>query len=334
MARPVLVLVFLNLLQSLWTLIFDQNGHDQDSTHPQYCPIGNVPASDLYSTLSGSAYFGHYANCNERMFNHIYEHLEERITRPRDIHFERTDAENMQRRRRRCKVSHRNRLLQFLHDIGEQPKLWTSAYHNGWNPSSLSRDFKHILVHFVLQFNDDWIKPLTPTQRRDAMVYENYPTAYCSWDGSMYRRRMTYILPENMERADWYDHKRKYPESINAQAVATKSNVVTHLLTGVPGRMHDSNTARYLGIDNWPQSTLVDSGYGVDPRFIGPDGSLEHKQQRAHIEWLFGENKMDWAMVGGVYRRSSSFHSLAIRASFILSNMKKVFGPNHTVLPC
>eukprot|EP00483_Globobulimina_turgida_P001140 UN01142 len=312
--KHVAAIIIINLMQSLQAIVMQNNDVDNlCDDDKMYQRIGKQPPKDIYSDIKKTPFFGHRANCNQLMFEHIFNEMDMDMNLPRNIDFEYSFDENALRKQRKCKISNRNRLLEWLHQLGEQPKVWNSAYDNGWNPSSISRDFKHILMYFVRNFGH-YIRPLSDQEKRDSMVYDNYPQVYCSLDGSMFRRRKTYILRDDISRPDYYDHKQKWAESINVQAIATKSNIVTHLLTGVPGRMCDSNASRYIGADNWDNSTLVDDGYPADSRFVRPDDSMEHKQARAHVEWLFGSTKMNCQMVGGVYRRSSSWHSMVIRA--------------------
>ena len=117
--------------------------------------------------------------------------------------------------------------------MSEQPRIWNCAFENHWNISSVSRDFKHILIYFNKRFSD-WISPLSDEQKVAAQgLYQHNDDSCCALDGSMFRRYKRKYLENGIRRSDYYDHKRKYPEALNVQCVATKSNVVTHLLTGL-----------------------------------------------------------------------------------------------------
>ena len=108
--------------------------------------------------------------------------------------------------------------------------------------------------------------------------------------------------------------------------VVSAVGVCVELLTGCPGRMCDANASQYVCRADWPASTLVDQGYpAFDPRFVLPDGTQAHMTDRVLVEHFLGRNKMNWQMTGGVFRRKSAWHSLCIRGSIILSNMKKIF---------
>eukprot|EP01084_Bolivina_argentea_P242205 406389_1 len=329
--KSMIMILIINLLEQLcWTFLADDEDEFEFEfqSNEQGWQIGaNFPPQDIYNDIKGTIFFPHHANCNEKMFEYIKNGMGNVITQSRNNKFVYSRQQNLLRRRRKNKITVENRILEFLHQHGEQTKVWESAFHNGWNPSSVSRDYKHCLIHFVATFNG-WIRPLTDAQKRDCRVYENYPTVFCGIDGSMFQRRITHKLPNHISRRDYYDHKSKYGESQNVQAVATKANITTHLTTGIPGAMCDSNACRYIAVNEWDRGILSDSGYPQERRFVRSDGTMEHKQERAHIEHLFHQVKGDWEMVGGVYNRDSKYHSLAIRAAFILNNMKKSFGTN------
>ena len=214
--------------------------------------------------------------------------------------------------------------------MNENQREWTSARDNGWNITSVSKDFFHVLIQFCKTFADDWICKPTDDEKRDWQgSIKGYPTAYQIMDGVMMRRRKTKNLPEGVERSDYYDHKLNMPEAVDVQAVANPNGFVTELLTGGPGSMGDSTLSRFVCNDDWKDSTLVDGTYPQRPEFIKCDGSKAHKRGRVTIEWVFGRVKTDWWIVGDIYRKSSRFHNLAIRAAFVLNNMKKMWALNY-----
>ena len=292
-------------------------------------PPIDCPAKDLKQELYGTAFFPSYVNMPTELYDYIEQtwmQSEHPPSECRNIYFEYSDQANKTRRRRPCKISDPNRIIQFLHEMCESPRVWTSAASNGWNISSVSRDFHHMLIQFCRTFGDDWITPMSATQRTNCQgLWPNYPTAYQCLDGSKYRRRKTKNLPPGIERKMYYDWKHKMPEAIDVQAVCNKFGLCTELLTGGPGSMGDANLSHYVCNNDLNGSTLVDGTYANRPQFIKPDGSIEHKQARVCVEWLFGRNKLSWSMTGDVYKRASRWHNLAIRAAFTLSNMKRVW---------
>ena len=106
---------------------------------------------------------------------------------------------------------------------------------------------------------------------------------------------------------------------------------ITDANVTVPGAMCDKNAQYFVAENEWARSVLVDGGYNDidDNRFIGPDGSDLHKDQRTIIEHLFGNVKRNNDSVGRFYRKHKDFHAATINAAFILENMRRVFGPKH-----
>ena len=95
----------------------------------------------------------------------MWEGMKDPIREPRNIYFEYTDEQNRNRRRRPCKISDENRFIEFLHTMNENGRVWTSATINGWNISSVSRDFIHVLIQFCKTYSNDWICKMTDDEK-------------------------------------------------------------------------------------------------------------------------------------------------------------------------
>ena len=302
---------------------------DRQQEYQPRPPMKNTIGKDIKLDLYGTAFFEPYVNLPKPLYDAIwadFECSEHPISEARNIYFEYDEQENKTRRRRKCKISDENRFIEWLHQMNEQPRVWTSAAVNGWNHSSFSRDFIHVTLQFVRTFSDEWVAPMEDDQKRDCMgIWSDFPQSYQAMDGSMSRRRKTKNLPPGVLRKDYYDYKLKMPEAIDVQAVCNPFGICTELLTGGPGSMGDSNLSHFVCNGDWNNSTLVDGTYANRPQFVKPDGSIEHKQARVCVEWLFGRNKLDWAMTGCIFRRASRWHNLVIRAAFTLSNMKRLY---------
>jgi len=324
------------IIAHLWKL-FDLLDEPRKHHPPryQYERIGNLPARDVFGDLFNCGLFPPWVQSNRIMFQHIHDELlaldENDVRQARNVQFKHTAQENLDRRRVPCKISDTNRIVNFLHVMAEAPKVWSSAASNGWNPSSQSRDFRHILYHFVQKFGPIWIRPLNNAEKVSLQgSFYGYPSATQIIDGCMFQRRITKNLDPRFRKIDYFDHKHNHGESLNVQIVATQSGVITHALLGVPGAMHDTNASQYIALNAWNQSIMADDGYpAADPRFIVPDGSALHKEQRVPIEWVNGDIKRASNLVGYIYRNSSMWHEYAIYAALILHNMRKYFGPTH-----
>eukprot|EP01083_Nonionella_stella_P039453 107295_1 len=325
--RQLLMLnLFIRQMSVIIDLVINDEETEVENESSPYQPIGKMPPVDMEATLKGSIFMRQHVNCNETMLDYIVSNLSPQIANPRNINFKYTWDENAARRQSPSKISLINRIIHFMHTMSEKTKVWDNARQNGWNPSSSSRDFKHVLMYFVRTFAD-WIRPMSNAEKLSEQgSFESAPQAYSIIDGSMFRRQKSAKLRPDITRADYYDHKHKTAESINVQAVCTQNQICTHLLTGVPGRMCDSNASRYVAANELPGSMLCDDGYPADPRFCRPDGTDQHKQDRVPVEWMFGHTKNDWCLVGSTWNRSSEWHNLGIRGAFILNNMKRVFG--------
>ena len=45
------------------------------------------------------------------------------------IYFKFSDEENKHRKKRRCKINTKNRIIHFMHTMGDAPKLFNIAFH-------------------------------------------------------------------------------------------------------------------------------------------------------------------------------------------------------------
>ena len=196
--------------------------------------IGNIPVIDVHASIYGTVFWKHYSGVNEQTFDYIDNRLNERIYEARNNDGQYTPAQNAQRRRRPCKVTNTNRILNFLRQMRTGQIIWDSAREYKWNIMSASVDFYHVLLHFVDEFDSEWIRKLTDQEKRDAQgLWPVYPTAYQALDGSHFHRRRSKHLPEGTRRREWYGYKHKYPEVQNVQAVVTKQGIATEVVTGL-----------------------------------------------------------------------------------------------------
>merc|ERR1712154_269795 len=86
--------------------------------------------------------------------------------------------------------------------------------------------------------------------------------------------------------------------------------------------MNDAFASRYICVNDDPGSTLADDGYPARNNvFVLPDGTDEHARQRVKVEHYFARYRLLWKIVGNIYHKGSRWHSLTIRAAFILTNM-------------
>ena len=316
------LLAYFITIVAVYFFIIDDDEDPFALDPPPYQPIGFLPAVDVVGQLYGTPFFGHHLNVNERLFQRILLDIGDAVGAPRNNQFIFSEQQNQQRRRRRCKLSIPNRIAMFLRFLGEDIKIWSQSQEFQTSISSVHRDMVHIGIIFLKKYQG-LIRPLSPHEKVLNRLFEGYPTAEGILDGSMFRRTVPSPSDPTM-----YDYKRKHGSSQNVQAICTKTKVITHLLTGVPGRMCDTNASKFIGNDMGSASIMVDGGYHNDTRFIGPDGTHLHKRQRSGIERVFGRVKMDSAAVGGYYRRGKRWQSLFIWDSFLLYQLKLVYGGN------
>eukprot|EP01083_Nonionella_stella_P063580 165214_1 len=153
-------------------------------------------------------------------------------------------------------------------------------------------------------------------------LFDGYQHAYQALDGSHFQRRTSKRLPAGVRRREMFGWKHRWAECQNVQAAVNHFGMATEVLTGVPGAMPDSTASQYICQDEYYQSTLVDDGYpAANPIFVPPDGTDSHKEHRSVIERYFGRLKLLWQIVGSKYCKGFRYHSLCIRAAFILTNM-------------
>ena len=111
---------------------------------------------NLYSEIHIASYFKHYTGINEDLLNFICSQVEAEIYEARKY--------NLIKKRRRCKTSNKNRTFNFLHQMRTGEMTWDACNH-GWNTTSTSQDFFHVLYHFVKTFDSAWLCPMSYSQR-------------------------------------------------------------------------------------------------------------------------------------------------------------------------
>eukprot|EP01084_Bolivina_argentea_P252038 422954_1 len=293
--------------------------------------IGDRPAVDVFSDIYGTVFFKHETGMREDLFDYIFDRMDDRLSTPRDIYFENSEAENNARKKQPCKLSNANRLICFFRQMRKGKLVWCAAYDHGWNICSVSMDFFHCLLHFVDEFYDDFVTEMTDNQKRDMLgMFDGYPLCYQTLDGSQFLTTKSTRLPEGVRRREMYCWKHRWPEGKNVQAVISHYGHATQVKIG-PGAANDAAMSADMCLDDDDDSTLVDDGYPNRRQFILPDESDEHKAGRTVVERYFSRLKMLWGMVGGVYTRGKRWHDLVLRAAFILTNMVVMWeGPLNT----
>ena len=198
----------------LFELLMDMFDEEIEDDYINNNGIRGVEARDVYGDLSGTAYFKHWCGLSPQLFEYIAHHINYELSTPRNIYFRYSEEENRGRIRRRCKITNNNRLINFLHTMNENSKIWDQAATHGWNISSVSQDFKHVLMAFTKTFGN-FIRILSDEQKiMNQGLFTCSDTAYQILDGSMYRRRKTCNLKDGIARRDYYDWKRNWPESV------------------------------------------------------------------------------------------------------------------------
>ena len=77
----------------------------------------------------------------------------------------------------------------------------------------------------------------------------------------------------------------------------------------------------------------MDDGYpAYRLQFVVCDDTEEHRSARTVVERYFARLKSLWKIVGNKYCKGARWHSLVIRAAFILTNMVITYagGLNHS----
>ena len=278
---------------------------------------------DIHSEIYGYPWFKHETGVCEELFDIMMARMDERISEARNIYGKYTEEENKQRKKRSCNITNENGFICFLQQMRSGKLIWNSAFEHKWNKSSVNVGFFHVLEHFVDEFDAEVIKKMDDDEILSQLgAFEGYPSAYQCLDGSHFIRRRSVELPEGLRRREMYSYKTKAAEGQNVQAVVNAFGLATEVVTGIPAGMPDSMACDYVCEDDWANSTLVDEGYRVGrEEFIVCDGSDEHKEARSVVERYFGRLKLMWRMVGNKYCRAARYHSLVIRAAFILTNM-------------
>lgn len=272
----------------------------------------------------------------EKVFDYILINLRKQIDNTRNIHFEYTKNENELRKMGRKKnnyLSIENRLCMFLYQMNYGGGLWEAALVFGTNPSYASRDRKHILVEFVSRFDGLWIKQMDREAFENSRKLIGINNAAMSLDGKHFARRRRKKLAPGQYRKEYYGFKHKEAEVENVQNVTNAVGISTLLITKVPGAMNDASASVFVSDKiKQPNSILVDAGYPkYVPAFMPPLGddhplAERHKNKRTGLsEHAFGYVAQRWKIVGKKYEKQSDFHSLTIRAAFILQNMLLCF---------
>ena len=284
--------------------------------------IGGMPAKDKYTEIYGTAFFKHWTGLSERLYDMIERRLHDRLYEARNIHFEFDPVTNAARKRRACKISNRNRILNFLHQMRTGEIIWNAAFEHGWNIYRASVDFFHVLYHFVDEFYDEWVCPMSTAEKNDMKGnWPLYPTAYQAMDGVQFETTKSTVLPDGYRRRDVYCWKHRWPQGKNVQAVVSQFGHATEVMVG-PGAASDSAMSTYMCIGDDPASTLVDGTYpAARPEFIVSDGSSDHADSRSVVERYFSKQKLLWRMVGRRYVKGKRWFDMVLRASFILTNM-------------
>lgn len=195
--------------------------------------IGDVPARDIYSEIYGTVYFKHYTGITEQLFDFICSRLEEEISEARNYNLRLDLLFNKTRRRRKCKISNKNRIINWLHQMRTGQIIWDAAQEHGWNIYSASQDFFHVLYHFVRLFDGDWIREMSDDQKNGLKGrVVQYPNSYQSLDGTQMLTTKSKKLPDGMRRREVYCWKHRWPQGKNVQAVVSHFGHATEVLIG------------------------------------------------------------------------------------------------------
>ena len=196
--------------------------------------IGVVPARDVYSEIYGTVYFKHYTGITEELFDYICGHLEEEIYEARNYNLNLDLLFNKSRNRRSCKISNKNRIINWLHQMRTGQIIWDAAREHGWNIYSASQDFLHVLYHFVKIFDGDWIREMNDEQKNGLKGrVREYPNSYQSLDGTQMLSTKSKKLPDGMRRREVYCWKHRWPQGKNVQAVVSHFGHATEVMIGM-----------------------------------------------------------------------------------------------------
>ena len=131
-----------------------------------YRPVGKTTPRDIYTDIYGTPFFQRLVGIEEPIFDHILEKLRVPLSKPRNIHFNYTDAQNDTRRNRKCKLSVENRIIAFLMRMKNGRTHWENAFEFQYQTSSLSRDFAWVAINFDKVLEPLWIRELTETEKQ------------------------------------------------------------------------------------------------------------------------------------------------------------------------
>ena len=229
-----LIALLISIFLDDYNVIDYNDEDDDDDNNMQYRLIANVQPNDIYNKIYGTVWFKHYTGINQALFDYIIGEIGFDVTEARNIHFAYSDHDNYFRKRRKCKITVRNRIINFLHQMRTGEIVHDIAYENGWNASSVSADFFHVLIQFVKRFDSEWIRKMDDNIKDQLLgLFEGYPTAYQALDGVQFPRRKSKRLPNGIRRRELYLYKHKFPEGENVQAVINHFGLATEVLTGI-----------------------------------------------------------------------------------------------------
>ena len=295
-------------------------------------PTKKTEPIDVYSAIKGTSMFQEQLGIPEIIFDYILANIHSKIREPRNIHFDFSCKENELRsfqKKKSCYLTVENRLSLFFYQMKTGCDEWEAAFLFGTNATFVSRDLKHILMQFVSRFDKMWIRSMSAEEEQLSQHLIDVENASMCLDGKHFVRRRRINLLEGQHRKEYFGHKHKAPEVENVQVVTNGIGVANMVVTKVPGGMNDSTASGWV-LDKFqrPRSILVDAGYPEKASaFIGPYGkdhdlADRHKSKRTGLtEHTFGFLSCRWKIVGLKYQKEASFHSLTIRACFILHNM-------------
>ena len=167
--------------------------------------IGPHPPKDKYNEIRGTVFWEPYCGVSEDIFDEIERRLSFRITEARNVYFEYTRQQNLARRRQACKISNRNRILNFLRQLKTGQIEWDAVFEHGWNRWSVRVDFLHVLWHFVDEFDADTIcKMDAATIAGMQGTLPQYPRCYQLLDGCQFKCLRSGTLPPGTRRRDYY----------------------------------------------------------------------------------------------------------------------------------
>ena len=230
------VVLIQSLNQSTQILDAIQSGETADDILDSFNvppSIGTLPPKDIYGEIHNTVWFKHHTGLTEDIFDYICDKLSFNITEARNVDFKYDAATNYYRKRRPCKISTVNRIIHFLHTMRTGDILWNASKDNNWNTCSVSKDFCHVLYHFVKTFDSIWIRQMNDTEKNQNRKWIAFPTAYSCLDGTQFQRRKSTRLPDGVRRKEMYCYKHRWAEGQNVQAVINHFGIATEVWTGL-----------------------------------------------------------------------------------------------------